>query len=78
MPKMSSFMPTKWLKRGGLPVLAEKEAKDLIYKGTFNKALICQILDIDPDLYETRLAGYTRQLMRGQHYKIWPTSCRSP
>ena len=69
---MSSAMPTKWPKRDGLPVLAEKEAKDLICRGTLNKApiLICQILDIDPDFYRTRLARYTRQLMRSQHYEI--------
>lgn len=60
-----SFLPNQ--KRGNLLVLLRKEFKELIFGKTMHKAEICQVLDIEPDFYETRLAGTVRSLLRQTH-----------
>jgi hypothetical protein len=67
---MAPVRAAKLSRRGDQPPASQDEARKAIY-GKLNLDLVVQILDIQPDFYETRLAGFLRRLMRDKHNERW-------
>ena len=64
--------PVKLRKRRGRSILSSKDTRKTINEPRkLNLDLVIQILDTQPDFYETRLAGMLRQFMRSSHNERW-------